>query len=310
MIKRSFFLLFVLFLSAAIFSGCRAADNDSSNDQIYADLSAYSSDPDSCQVNYQWAVSGDILSICAYAESLLVPDTVYFVYNVSIATGQLVSQEDLLAQSGMTEAQYLGQVKQALSAKFLELFADVYNSNDVISQERFDFTVSEQNLRAAKPFFGENDQLYVVANVGSLIGGDTRTLIVSLTADDVSFDEPSSATTTSDPLADAKEYALYIFNSITTPNWNGYNFDTLIDIVFTDYDVQCVANRGSETQFLVTLSGNYYPNVVDLPEVTHYGTIEFLVDTVEGTATLVSDDGIMKAFDIYIALGTAWYLYP
>lgn len=104
-----------------------------------------------------------------------------------------------------------------------------------------------------------------------------------------------------------EEDAVRIFQTVTKSHWNGYTFADLEEIVFKDYDIQCAPYQGSNTRFLVTLSGNYCPNVVDLPNVQNYGKITLLVDTDTSEVSLIEDDGIDQAFEVYISLGTNWY---
>lgn len=67
-------------------------------------------------MSYQWAVNGDILSV--WVESHPVPWawTDYYVYNVSLMTGERLSDQDIYSYVGYTTNQYYERVKQALGS--------------------------------------------------------------------------------------------------------------------------------------------------------------------------------------------------
>lgn len=97
-----------------------------------------------------------------------------------------------------------------------------------------------------------------------------------------------------------EQEAIRIFQTTTKPYWKGYTFADMEEIIFSSSEIECEPYQGSDTKFLVTLSGNYYPNIVDFPSAQRNGRITLLVDTDTGGVSLYEDTGIESAFEAYI----------
>lgn len=62
--------------------------------------------------------------------------------------------------------------------------------------------------------------------------------------------------------------------------------------------------------YKITISGSYYPNAVSVRELVEEGTMEICVDPNDTSSFyLLSGEDILDAFDVYISLGTQWYMY-
>lgn len=106
-----------------------------------------------------------------------------------------------------------------------------------------------------------------------------------------------------------KQQACELFLSMTKWPSSGHTFDTLIPIIFETYTITCTPeyNTDTNTSFIVSVSGAYYINKVDLPEITKEGEFSLRVDIEDGTGEVVSDTGIINAMQTYLALGTVWW---
>ena len=272
------------------------------NDTLYKDLDRYSGyDGDIYNVTYDWSVVNGMISICVCADSVYASYPDYLVYNYSVSgDGTTLSDGDFIENLGLSWEEYRQQLTEALERSFYELYGEF--ANDASFEEKLAFTLSESNLGKAVPFYTAADGLCVAVPVGSLVGADCYERTVPLSKNESAPVEESSADS-----GGSREDAIQIFWTVSSSNWNGYNMASLTEIVFNSYDIQCNSYQGSGTQYLVTLSGEYCPNVVDLPYITETGSLTLLIDTSTGEAVLMEDSGIIEAFEVYIALGTDWY---
>ncbi len=106
-------------------------------------------------------------------------------------------------------------------------------------------------------------------------------------------------------LEENKQMALELFAG--TSYWNtGDSFDNLIPIIFKDYDITCVPAGESNEEFLITVSGYYYINKVDLPNLTQPGELVCRVNVspLDETVEVEEDSGIIDAMNLYVVLST------
>lgn len=95
-----------------------------------------------------------------------------------------------------------------------------------------------------------------------------------------------------------------------TSYWNtGDSFENLIPIIFKDYDLTCEPVGNSNEEFIITVSGYYYINKVDLPTLTQpWGLVcRVNVSPLEETVEIEKDDGIVNAMNLYVVLSTYSY---
>lgn len=108
-------------------------------------------------------------------------------------------------------------------------------------------------------------------------------------------------------LEENKQVALEMFANISY--WNtGDKFDNLIPVIFKDYDLTCEPVGDSNAEFIITVSGPYYFNKVDLPTLTREGELvcHVWIDGMESESALRidKDDGIVDAMNVYVILST------
>ena len=81
----------------------------------------------------------------------------------------------------------------------------------------------------------------------------------------------------------------------------------VLDNTFTDYEIEVGLSDQYEDGYQITISGEYSPNPIDLPEVTYDGTMVFAYNNDLSEGVLISGESVKNACDTYVSLGTMWY---
>ncbi len=81
------------------------------------------------------------------------------------------------------------------------------------------------------------------------------------------------------------------------------NYGEIIDIIYKDYNVTCTAVEGSNTKYVLTFDGTYYPNKRELPNHTEPGILSVEVDISTKTCKILKDQGVTTAMRVYVVLG-------
>ena len=81
----------------------------------------------------------------------------------------------------------------------------------------------------------------------------------------------------------------------------------MVTTIYKDYDIYCDAIEGSDTKYLITIEGNYYPNKTYLKNYTEKGTFSVEVDLETQESKIIKDQGITSAYETYLALSTNWW---
>lgn len=129
-------------------------------------------------ISYHWAENGDILSLvtdnrkkndCGHSE--------YFVYNISISSGTLLSNEDVITGAGFSEEEYCELAEQVLGSFYWNGFdpsdENFEGSNFVdFFNDTLQKTISQDNIAQSIPYINEQGQLCVVAKIYSVAGAD------------------------------------------------------------------------------------------------------------------------------------------
>lgn len=145
-------------------------------------------------VDVDYAVEGDILSMVIEGQFFDWPDSDYSIYNISLSEKALVSNERLFASAGMTEAECRTHIKQALGSVFWDFcgFLSELNPGDYSLDEWFAHdrmlqnTIGAENIDATKLFLGVNGDLWAVGDVYVPAGGGVMTVTVNLNDYEVS----------------------------------------------------------------------------------------------------------------------------
>lgn len=139
-------------------------------------------------VDVDYAVKGDILSMVIEGQFFDWPDSDYSIYNISLSEKVLVSNERLFASVGMTETECRTHIKQALGSVFWDFcgFLSELNPGDYSLDEWFAYdrmlqnTIGAENIDATKLFLGANGDLWAVGDVYVPAGGGIMSVAVNL----------------------------------------------------------------------------------------------------------------------------------
>lgn len=142
---------------------CRDSSDQSDNYEIY-------------EVDYEWMVNGDILSVLLWRRSMY-EYVYYYTFNVSLSTGEPVSRETVLEACGYTEEEYRAQVKLAMGSEFWNFMGPdaVYECNKFLQS-----TISEENIDAAQPYINEDGDLCIACIVYVPAGGGKSPKCINL----------------------------------------------------------------------------------------------------------------------------------
>lgn len=174
-----------------------SAEIDAINTKIMSDYAEVIHDCDAtssevylpyCYVDCDYTMNGDMLSLIIEGGFSDCDGSDYSIYNISLSKKTLVDDETLIATAGMTETEYRTHVKQALGSQFWTIcaFLSDANSGDYSLDQWFAFdemlqdTIGAGNVEAARPFWGQNGDLWVIGDVYIPAGGGVMTIEVNL----------------------------------------------------------------------------------------------------------------------------------
>ena len=133
-------------------------------------------------MGYLWTVKNGIASIIT--EVVVGPDSspnpMYIIYNVDIATGERVFDEEVLAAFGWAPEHYREQVRTRLESAFLEFYGT--NQGEGV-QEQYDKTVSDDNVNNCIVYIDVSGNLAVVADIYSLAGAESYRHLLCIEGD-------------------------------------------------------------------------------------------------------------------------------
>lgn len=105
-------------------------------------------------VSYEAYLNGTILSLCVEEKSSA---PAYLVYNIDVATGKEVKNDGIAAHFGMTTEALHDSILAAVDSDYRSRYSNLAEKNS----SRYQMTVSEENISAARPFIAENNELKV-----------------------------------------------------------------------------------------------------------------------------------------------------
>lgn len=153
-----------------------------------------------------YTLEGDILSLIIEGWFSDSDGSDYSIYNISLSQKAPVDNEMLITAAGMTEEEYRTHVKRALGAEcwrsidfHRELNPEDYSLEEwFMLDEMLQNTICAENVDAARPFLGENGDLWVVGHVYVPAGGGVISITVNLNdyeippnyAESLAFEKP------------------------------------------------------------------------------------------------------------------------
>lgn len=125
------------------------------------------------KVTYDYYEVGDILSLVVEVRPTHWEWTDYYVYNLSISEARVLSDDEVIAASGVED--FRKTAKQALETYFwesypIETMTD-FSGGDFFN-EQLDKTRAQNNINEAVPYLNGDGELCVIAPIYSLAGAD------------------------------------------------------------------------------------------------------------------------------------------
>lgn len=120
-------------------------------------------------IDYSWAQSGDVLSLLAAVRYEANDLCDYFVYNVSLADGERLSDRELFQALGTDRAGFNELLRQAVSAQY-DAFADFADADFIATQR--DNSLSDEIIARAKPYMGPDGSLCAVGLFYPIAGAE------------------------------------------------------------------------------------------------------------------------------------------
>lgn len=159
-----------------------------------------------------------------------------------------------------------------------------------------EITTTTETIACA--FEKAEDGMYTMDKyVVTVADGAVTSFVQQLDTTEVSYTE----VTASSIEQHLEDQAIEIFSDLRVYSYADYDFGQVIPQVVKDYRLTCEAVN--ETQYRITVTGDYYPNKVDMPSyVDAGGKLTCLVDIQTKTAKIEESVGIRSAMEVYVAL--------
>lgn len=132
------------------------------------------------KISYKWSVNGDVLSVVIQSGSGMQMSAQ--VYNFSVSSGALLSNDAVYAASGMQNlrtrvshaiACYTGDELVDIALNMGSGYSFAFSGSpeeNTFSVDLFTWGISDENFEAASPYINEYGQLCVIANIYQLAG--------------------------------------------------------------------------------------------------------------------------------------------
>lgn len=242
-------------------------------------------------ISYDWYVNNDILSLVIECDPYGVDTREYYVYNVDITTGEELTKDEFISSYGMSESDYFESVRKALYSDNYDVYEEfcAYVGVDYVN-EQLSKTISDNNVKAARPFINGNGKLCVVASIYSLAGADSYYRIVTVTDHEVNVNYPSLFGETQDTSAD-EETTADITEEETSVT---YSEEDSWKEVYIDY-----INSDDSLIFAYAL---IYLDDDDIPELYLSGATELDGDRI----CTIGADGNIEVLNISMIGGTSY----
>ncbi|GHU83691.1 hypothetical protein AGMMS50284_7640 [Clostridia bacterium] len=136
------------------------------------------------KVWYDSYLNGDVLSLVITSQTNWGGLEFYNSYNINVATGSKVSNQEILASKNITEAQFVSKLQEVYKTTFVEQngTADKY-SDEYKDQynEKLEQTIATGNCSLDTPIFlGSNGNLQAIATIFAMAGADSNEVLVDL----------------------------------------------------------------------------------------------------------------------------------
>lgn len=143
------------------------------DERVYQELEVMpDSEPSLNRMIYIWGQNKDVVSINVFTSPYYhFPE--YHIYNISLATGQRLSDEAFLKEMDLSLEDFQAKVKEIVAAYWQsqDITTNEYLTEELI-QSVTDKTLAKENLAEAKPYLNQQGELCFAIKVYSLAGAD------------------------------------------------------------------------------------------------------------------------------------------
>ena len=152
------------------------AEIDALNEELYRFFTTDAQATDSAPVRaaeYHWYVRGDVLTLLLQQNYGSV-NPKYTIYSIRISTAHVMTKKEVLAEAGLTDAEYRELASAALGNAYCVSLSDYiprFIDTDVFLRRQFIKTIGRDNTSETVPYFGENGTLYLCGRVYQITGG-------------------------------------------------------------------------------------------------------------------------------------------
>lgn len=153
---------------------------------------------------YKWTVHDDVLSLLIESTSMDISWTDYYVYNVDLTDGTLMTNAEVLSKADLTFSEYETKIQLAVETQFYEnMAATDASSIDATYINTFNTCLQKSkdtaNIDETTAYFNEEGQLCTVIKIYSMAGAEYYWNILNLSDDATGFEttaavvEPAAA---------------------------------------------------------------------------------------------------------------------
>ena len=121
-------------------------------------------------MNYSWWRNDSIVTVIVTTRIAWGDAEYYGVYSIDLASGTLLTQEELFALRGYDADSFYAKAKDVMGTCFLQLYGDMEGQQKKWLDQALEITVEESNVRRIVAYLGSDGTLWANANIGSIAG--------------------------------------------------------------------------------------------------------------------------------------------
>lgn len=137
-------------------------------------------------MNYSWWRNDSIVTVIVSTRIAWGSAEYYDVYSIDLASGTLLTQEELFALRGYDADSFYAKAKDVMGTYFLQLYGDMEGTQKQWLDQALEITVEESNVRSIVAYLGSDGTLWANAYIGSLAGADYYAYLIPIETAQVS----------------------------------------------------------------------------------------------------------------------------
>lgn len=137
-------------------------------------------------MNYSWWRNGSIVTVIVSTRIAWDNAEYYDVYSIDLASGTLLTQEELFALRGYDADSFYAKAKDVMGTYFLQLYSGIEGVQKEGIDRALGNTVEENNVRSIVAYLGSDGTLWANADIGSLAGADYYAYLIPIETAQVS----------------------------------------------------------------------------------------------------------------------------